>query len=150
MGKYVVTIGAAFVSALVSPAVAGFFPSRPPDVPLQKFTGVIVEYGYGNDTGNFVLTIGRKRMVFYIGLPMRMNGANVECQDPDPALANPDSCPDWPSSIVLGKSVVTATCWMVMFSPDMALSYTPGMPTSTPKPTWFCDEIDSAGHSHGP
>lgn len=132
------------VSALAKPAIAGFFPSRPPDVPLQRFTGVIVEYGLGNDTGYFVLTIRGKPMDFYVGLPMRMNGAIVTCQDPDPAVVTPGSCMDWPSSILVGKSVVTATCWTEMFSPDMALSYTPSMSTSTPKPTLFCDEIDSA------
>jgi hypothetical protein len=83
-------------------------------------------------------------MNFYIGLPMRMNGAIVRCQDPDRVVASLGSCTDWPSSIVLGKSVVTATCWTEMFSPDMAMSYTPGMSTSPPEPTSFCDEIDSA------
>jgi hypothetical protein len=131
------------VPALTSQAIAGFFPGRPPGATVQKFTGVIVEYGFGNDTGGFVLTIGGKRTDFYIGLPMRMNGAVVRCQDPDPAIASPGSCTDWPSAIVLGKSVVTATCWTVMFSPDMAMIYTPGMSTSTPEPTLFCDEIDS-------
>jgi hypothetical protein len=134
-----------FFFALANPAIAGFFPSRPPGVPLQRFTGVIVEYGLGNDTGYFVLTIGRKRMGFYVGLPMRMNGAIVLCQDPDLAVTSPAACMDWPSSIVLGKSVVTATCWTEMFSPDMAMSYGMQKP-STRKPTLFCDEIDSAGH----
>jgi hypothetical protein len=120
-------------SRINRPSDCGVFPSRPPDAPAQKFTGVIVEYGLGNDTGGFVLTIGGKSMDFYIGLPMRMNGAIVRCQDPDPNIASPASCTDWPPSIVLGKSVVTATCWIEMFSPDMALSYTPGMSTSTPK-----------------
>jgi hypothetical protein len=142
--------GLILAPALTGQAIAGFFPSRPPDAPAQKFTGVIVEYGLGNDTGGFVLTIGGKSMDFYIGLPMRMNGAIVRCQDPDPNIASPASCPDWPPSIVLGKSVVTATCWIEMFSPDMALSYTPGMSASTPKPTLFCDEIDSASPDRRP
>jgi hypothetical protein len=111
--------GLILAPVLTSQAIAGFFPSRPPDAPVQKFTGVIVEYGLGNDTGYFVLTIGRKSMDFYIGLPMRINGAIVRCQDPDPDIASPGSCTDWPPSIVLGKSVVTATCWIEMFSPDM-------------------------------
>jgi hypothetical protein len=119
-----------FVSALTTPAIAGYFPSRPPGIPLQYFTGVINDYGLGNGTGSFSLTIGATTIDFYIGLPMKMNGNIVRCQSHDPEVEF-GSCTDWPSEIVEGESVVTATCWI-------DTEFKPG--TST----LFCDEIESA------
>jgi hypothetical protein len=122
---------AVLVSGLTTPAIAGYFPSRPPGVPLQYFTGVINDYGLGNGTGSFSLTIGATTMDFYVGLPMKMNGTIVRCQSPDLASVELGFCKDWPSEIVEGTSVVTATCWVdTEFKPGTA--------------TLFCDEIDSA------
>ena len=111
------------VSTLTAPAIAGYSPSRPLDVPLQYFTGVISNYGIGMGIGGFDLMIGQTKLAFNIGLPMKINGKVVNCRDPD--------CADWPSEIAEGTSVVTATCWADM-------DYDPG------SPTLFCDEINSA------
>jgi hypothetical protein len=127
--RFTILVSVVFASA--GPAVAGYFPSRPHGVPIQHFTGVISEYGLGNGNGSFTLIIRGSTKYFYIGLPMKMNGTVVQCRDPDPALADWGACTDWPSKIVLGKSIVTATCWSDS-------EFVPG--TST----LFCDEIDYA------
>jgi hypothetical protein len=70
-------------------------------------------------------------MDFFIGLPMTINGTIVRCQSPDPIAVEAGFCTDWPSEIVEGMSVVTATCWSdTDFNPDRL--------------TLFCDKIDSA------
>jgi hypothetical protein len=125
-----ILVSIVFVSGLTSQAIAGYFPPRPPDIPLQFFTGVLSDYGLGNGTGGFALTIGAKTMDFYIGLPMTMNGTIVLCTDANPTLRESGVCDDWPSAIIVGKSVVTATCWS-------DTTFNPG------KSTLFCDEIDS-------
>jgi hypothetical protein len=92
---------------------------------------VIRDYGLGNGTGSFTLTVGAKTMDFFIGLPMKINGAIVRCISPDPVIVAAGFCTDWPSEIVEGTSVVTATCWS-------DADFRPG--TST----LFCDELNSA------
>ena len=74
MAQFVILVSTVLVSASTTPAIAGCFPSRPPGAPLQYFTGVISDYGLGNGTGGFFLTIGTATMYFYIGLPMKING----------------------------------------------------------------------------
>jgi hypothetical protein len=130
MVQVVMFIAAMLVSALTTPAIGGHFPSRPADAQLQYFTGVIRDYGLGNGTGGFSLTLGAATISFYIGLPMKMNGSMVRCQSSGPAVEF-GFCTHWPSEIVEGKSVVTATCWV-------DTEFKPG--TST----LFCDEIESA------
>jgi hypothetical protein len=80
--RFLILVSTVFVSALTTPAIAGYFPSRPPGVPVQYFTGVIRDYGLGNGTGGFTLTIGATTMDFFIGLPMKINGTIVRCQSP--------------------------------------------------------------------
>jgi hypothetical protein len=65
--QFVILVSTVLVSALATPAIAGYFPSRPPGVLLQYFTGVRSDYGLGNGTGSFYLTIGATTMDFYIG-----------------------------------------------------------------------------------
>jgi hypothetical protein len=128
MVQVVMFIAAVLVSALTTPAIAGYFPSRPPDAQLQYFTGVIKDYALGNGIGGFSLTVGAASISFHIGLPMKMNGDIVRCQSPDPAVEF-GFCTDWPSEIVEGKSVVTATCWVdTEFKPGIS--------------TLFCDKIE--------
>jgi hypothetical protein len=129
--QFVILVSTVLVSALATPAIAGYFPSRPPGVLLQYFTGVISDYGLGNGTGSFYLTIGATTMDFYIGWPMKINGTIVRCWSPDPFVVESGHCTDWPSEIVEGTSVVTVTCWSdADFKPDIS--------------TLFCDEINSA------
>jgi len=116
-----------------SNAVAGYFPGRPSNASLQTFTGVIVDYGTGNDFGTFGLRIRGTDTSFYIGLPMTMNGSNVTCHDP--SLEHSKNCTDWPSAIVLGTTVVTATCWQ-------ASTFNPGTAAAE-----VCDEIDTGSQS---
>jgi hypothetical protein len=129
--RLVILLSNLLVSTLTAPAIAGYFPSRPSGVQLQYFTGVINDYGLGNGTGSFDLTIGATRMDFYIGLPMKINGRIVQCQSPDPVSVQAGFCTDWPPEIVEGTSVVTTTCWS-------DTDFEPG------SPTLFCDEINSA------
>jgi hypothetical protein len=63
----VILVSASLVFALTAPAIAGYFPSRPLDVPLQYFTGVISNYGIGMGIGGFDLTIGQTKLAFNIG-----------------------------------------------------------------------------------
>jgi hypothetical protein len=135
VNRFVVFVSAVVISALTTAANAGYFPSRPPGVQLQHFTGVIGDYGFGEGTGGFYLIVGATKMDFYIGLPMKINGHIVRCQSPDPVSVQAGLCTDWPPQIVEGESVVTATCWS-------DLDFDPGTPTL------FCDQIDSA--SPGP
>jgi hypothetical protein len=121
--RLVILVSTSIVSSLIAPAIAGYFPSRPLGVPLQYFTGVISNYSIGMGIGGFDLTIGHTKVPFNIGLPMKINGKVVNCRDAD--------CADWPSEIVEGTSIVTATCWADM-------DYDPG------SPTLFCDEINLA------
>jgi len=132
-----------FVFACTSQASAGYFPPRPAGGKLTTFTGVLTQYGLGNGTGSFDLTIGATDMTFMVGLPMKMNGKEVACEDPDPEEAGFVQCTDWPSAIVVDKSVVTATCWSdATYECKYRHSRCPGTPT------WFCDEIDSKDWSH--
>jgi hypothetical protein len=129
--RFLILVNTVLISALTTPAIAGYFPSRPPGVPLQYFTGVIRDYGLGNGNGGFTLTIGVTTMDFFIGLPMKINGTIVRCQSPASVAVESGHCTDWPSEIVEGTSVVTATYWSDMdFDPVTA--------------TVFCDEINSA------
>jgi hypothetical protein len=119
--RFVILVSTVLISALTTATIAGYFPSRPAGVPLQYFTGVMSNYSVGNGIGGFDLTVGETTIPFNIGRPMTMNGTIVDCRDSD--------CPDWPSEIVEGRSIVTATCW----------SDTEFLGTSN----LFCDEIDS-------
>jgi hypothetical protein len=122
------------ISAFTSQASAGYFPSRPKGVALQHFTGVISDdYGLGNGTGSFTLIIGTNPVSFYIGWPMEMNAKIVECHHPELNNQPGYDCVDWPTELVLGKSVVTATCWSDR-------SFNRG------KSTLFCDEIDTKSY----
>jgi len=131
--------GVAFVVAFTCQASAGYFPERPDHAKLRRFSGVLNDYGIGNDTGWFSLTTGSKELEFCIGTPMRMNGKVVTCMDPEQkgVKVDPigDICPDWPSWLVEGKTYVTATCW-----------WDSGPPESGDF-GWCCDEIDKAKKS---
>ena len=104
MLRFTILVSALLASA--GSAVAGYFASRPHGVVLQHFTGVINEYGLGNGNGSFTLIIRGSTKYFYIGLPMKMNGTVVLCHHPNPDVADWGACTDWPSKIVLGKSIV--------------------------------------------
>jgi hypothetical protein len=119
--------GSIFFCGLTTPGFTGDFPIRPAGVPVQYFTGVLIDYGVGNGVGSFTLKIGKKTMVLGVGGAL-INHKNPHCIDPTPK-GRSGLCDDWPAEIVLGKSVVTARCW------------------SEARP-WgrklFCDEVDSA------
>jgi hypothetical protein len=79
-------------------------------------------------SGGFELLVDGKDTPFYLGHPVTMNGVVVHCQDP--AVPGSPFCSDWPASMVLGKTIVTATCWV-------DTTYVPGQKTIV------CDEIDT-------
>jgi hypothetical protein len=123
----------AFIFAFVCQASAGYFPKRPTSARLKTFSGVLNDYGVGNDIGGFTLIAGSSVMHLYIGQSMRINGKLVTCKDPDlmGMNAGPMGCADWPSWLVLGTSYVTAKCWQDRrYVPEASF--------------WFCDELDKA------
>lgn len=123
--------GATLSLLLGSPANAGYFPSRPSGAQLQTVTGVLIDYGIGNGTGSFDLrdASGNDHWI-HIGSQMTINGVTVKCLNPDPKMADFGKCPDWPSTVVVGTTVVTATCWT-------DTSWRPGL-----GPVLFSDQID--------
>jgi hypothetical protein len=101
----------AFVFAFTCQAAAGYFPERPAGAKLRTFSGVLNDYGMGNDQGGFSLTAGSKESEFYIGWPMHINGKVVTCKDPENmGDTGPMGCTDWPSWLVERKTFVTARC----------------------------------------
>ena len=122
-----------FIFAFVCPANAGYFPKCPAGAKLTTFSGVLNDYGVGNDIGGFTLNAGSDVMHFYIGQSIRINGKFVTCKDPDlmGVSAGPMGCTDWPPWLVLGTTYVTAKCWQDE-------TYVPRVSF------WFCDEIDKA------
>jgi hypothetical protein len=143
-----------FLFASATRAKAGCFPSRPAGGKLTTFTGVLTDYSIGNDVGVLVLTVGSKEMQFDLDGHIYMNGKEVLCKyagidDPE-FKADPD-CPDWPSWLVPGKTVVTATCWLTTECSDCGQGM--GIPCSghtwsVAEMEWACDEIDSQDFRH--
>jgi hypothetical protein len=123
--KAVIILVAGQLLGAVQPAFAGYFPQRPAQAQLQQYTGVIIGYGSGEGIGAFALSISGQEVQFYIGRPMTINGSQIHCMNP-----GTPSCTDWPTNIVLGATIVTATCWT-------DTTYQPGGATI------FCDEIDT-------
>jgi hypothetical protein len=117
------SIAGIFILASAAAASAAYFPSAPSNAVLQTFTGILTDYGLGNDFGTFGLTINGSDTTFYVGLPMTMNGSRVTCHNPA-ASASQALCTDWPAAIILGSSIVTATCWSdASFKPGSATMF---------------------------
>jgi hypothetical protein len=93
-------------------ASAGIFPPRPQGVPLQHFTGLLTQFGAGMGLGWFTLRDVRsgKERILRIGSPMKVDGHVEHCAEPD-RPHNKVMCYYWPSTVVIGKTVVTATCY---------------------------------------
>ncbi len=88
-----------------------FFPSRPAATPLHTETGVLADYGVGNDTGGFTVRWGNVSHVFILGFPLRLAGTLYRCL-PMPTRVHDDGiCKKWPVNVVLGKSKVRVTYW---------------------------------------
>lgn len=99
-----------------------FFPSRPAGATLYTDSGILMDYGVGNISGQVVIKHADGTTVsFYVGTPFAIDGAGVRCSDyifasPPPANAgspNPwQYCSDWPQYITIGQTVVTVTYWV--------------------------------------
>ena len=111
-----------------SPAIAGYFPSRPANAQLQTFSGVIAYYSTGEAMGFVGLTSAGVTTAYHLGSPVTINGTVVRCPDATPALKSTVHCTDWPASIKLGVTSVTIKCWS---------------DTSTGSAVPYCDEIDT-------
>jgi hypothetical protein len=101
---------ASIMAAQPVPAEAGIFPPRPPGAPLQHYTGLLKDFGAGNGLGWFTLRdvrSGRERR-FRIGSPMKVDGHIEHCAQPDGPR---EMCEYWPRTVVIGKTVVKATCY---------------------------------------
>jgi hypothetical protein len=104
---YLVLIAAALVGLAPCEATAStYFPSRPANAQLQYVTGVLTHYGLGNDSGTITIrdSVGVETDV-KMARTMMVNGTVIVC-------TIPASCAQWPSSITLGTTVVTLTCWL--------------------------------------
>jgi hypothetical protein len=122
-----------FVSAFTGQASTGYFPNRPKDVALQNFTGVIGDdCGIGNGIGGYSNHWYQPSLVLY---RLANGDERQDCRMSPPGLNDQPGydCVDWPTELVLGKSVVTATCWS-----DRRFN--------RGKSTLFCDEIDTRSY----
>jgi hypothetical protein len=90
----------------------------------------------GNGIGTFDLAIGATKELFGVGSELRMNAKDVDCRDS--TQPGTPMCREWPSAIVPGKTVVTATCWW-----DKA-DYYPNESVCYGNRGWVCDQIDPA------
>jgi hypothetical protein len=92
-----------------------FFPERPSDAVVKKVTGTLIVYGHGEGVGGVQVRDSANRIwAFYMGYPMRIDGQRVICFSPPDAYGSNKSglpCPDWPSKIRLGYTVVTVSYW---------------------------------------
>ncbi len=94
------------LKATLALATLSFFPGRPVHAPVQIARGVLIAYGVGQAEGH--VTIRDARGVqedFFIGYPMRVNGARMDC-------AFAERCPQWPATLVVGKSRVAVSYWV--------------------------------------
>ena len=83
-----------------------FFPAPPAHAPAHVARGVLLSYGVGSAEGHLALRERDGKIAdFYIAFPMRVNGRDLRC-------AFPQQCPQWPATLVVGKSRVNVTYWM--------------------------------------
>lgn len=127
------------VAAAVVPAGAssGYRFVRPLNAASGTYTGIITGYQEQNGLGAFALEVNGGQHVFSVGTRMRVNGQTTNCRNADPVVAPFVGCTDWPKTIVIGKSVVTATCWVDMTYSQVAYR----LPSRNA--TLVCDRIDS-------
>jgi hypothetical protein len=105
-------------------AAPHYFPLRPPRATLLTQEGILVGYRVGEAAGTLDLrTADGHTDVFYIGVPMRIDGRRVKCTAPpadenaaddhpaDDHPARAANCPDWPAGLRLGHSHVRVTYW---------------------------------------
>ena len=82
-------------------------------------TGILINYGVGNDMGSFTVNVddALKPLVFYIGWPIHINNMLVNCPHPPIDYFKPtvETCPDWPTDIIIGHTTVRVTFWKSEF-----------------------------------
>lgn len=87
-------------------AMVSFFPARPAHAPVAIARGVLTSYGAGQAEGHVTIRDAKGvRQDFFLGYPMRVNGARLVC-----AFAG--QCPQWPATLVVGKSRVAVSYWV--------------------------------------
>jgi hypothetical protein len=117
----VLTVALSCLVTSTPAAAVDDFATTPPFLPAKngvetfQFTGVLTGYLLGADAGGFtVKNASGTTMTFDVAMPMLINGQKVRCRIP-PAYPTPpyyQQCPDWPSTIVIGTTIVTVTWWM--------------------------------------
>jgi hypothetical protein len=111
-----VLLAATMVAACANPALsdAAFYPARPSGT-LSQIQGTLTVYGHGNELGGFTIVDKNKvSHTFYMGKNMQVNGKRVYCGRAPTSTYKPNTtivCPDWPSSIVIGHSIVNVLYW---------------------------------------
>jgi hypothetical protein len=99
-------------AASTQAAQAHFFPSRPHGAVLHQLTGILTEYGIGNDAGGFEVIAGKKKYEIYVSQGFRINGAPAPCGTiPGQGKLQDPFC-KWHSNIVLGKTMVKTAYWL--------------------------------------
>lgn len=96
-----------------STSVRAFFPARPSRAKLHTISGVLSDFGIGNGLGSLELRKGNSVTVIYTGAKLRLDGRLVACDHP-PKKGERKSmfCTSWPSNVVVGSTLVSATYWM--------------------------------------
>lgn len=95
-----------------------FFPARPTGT-LGTVQGTLIDYGHGNELGSFTITDSRNvKHLLYMGKGMQIGGVRVFCGRAPTVTYKPDTtvvCPDWPSNLTLGHSIVKAVIWSTSY-----------------------------------
>jgi len=97
--------------------LATFLPTRPSHVQVKSASGVLTDYGRGTQFGGFDLRDDSTGVIdrFATARRMRIGGAYVACSDPPQPgydhFAPGPACPDWPRTVVIGRTHVVVTYW---------------------------------------
>ena len=108
-----------FLVAAGSPALAPaqsvtYYP-RVAGPPLRTFVGTLTELGFGMKSGGLTVRLanGRSVNIYLAQPPFRIDGRRIDCPIPPQAGfdRDPDNCPVWPASVVIGKTQVRVPVW---------------------------------------
>jgi len=104
----------ALLGVLACAAASLVFPARPSGT-LSTIQGTLTLYGHGNESGSFIILDSNKvTHDFYMGKNMQIDGKRIYCGRAPTSTYKPDTtfvCPDWPSNLTIGHSIVKAVYW---------------------------------------
>jgi hypothetical protein len=105
-------VGAGVETTAAQAAQAHFFPSRPPGAAVHRLSGILTDFGIGNDAGGFEIIAGKKKYELYVSADFQINGKRATCSQAPMPNQHPDPYCKWPSNIVIGKTMVTTAYWL--------------------------------------